>query len=123
MMSKKDSFLVNRFKSVVLAFKGAFILIRTESSIQIQVVIAVLVTIAGFYFDISRAEWIIQIICIGLVLSIEGINTVIEKLLDFIHPEHHQKIGLIKDVSAGAVLFAAITAIAVGLFIYIPKIF
>ena len=122
-MSKKDSFLVIRIKSIVLAFKGAFILIRTESSIQIQVVIAIIVTIAGFYFDISRTEWILQTLCIGLVLSIEGINTVIEKLLDFIHPEHHQKIGLIKDVSAGAVLIAAITAIAVGLFIYIPKIF
>ena len=122
-MTKKESLLVNRLKSIHLAFKGAFILIRTESSIQIQVVLAVLVTIAGFYFDISHAEWILQTLCIGLVLSIEGINTVIEKTLDFIHPEHHQKIGLIKDVSAGAVLFAAITAIAVGLFIYIPKIF
>ena len=123
MMSKKDSFLVHRLKSIVLAIKGAFILIRSESSIQIQVVIAVLVTIAGFYFDISRAEWILQIICIGLVLSIEGINTAIEKLSDFIHPEHHTKIGLVKDISAGAVLFAAITAIIVGLFIYLPKAF
>lgn len=122
-MTKKDSFIVNRLKSVQLAFKGASNLIRSESSIQIQVVIAFLVTIAGFYFEISRAEWIIQIICIGLILGIEGLNTAIEKLSDFIHPEHHKKIGLVKDISAGAVLFAALTAIAVGLFIYIPKVF
>ena len=122
-MTKKESLLVNRLKSIKLAFKGAFELIRTESSVQIQFVIAIVVTIAGFYYDISRAEWILQIICIGLVLSIEGVNTAIEKLSDFIHPEQHQKIGLVKDVSAGAVLFAAITAIVVGLFIYIPKIF
>ena len=60
-MQKKESFLVNRLKSVGYAFKGAVYLIRTESSIKIQVVIAVLVTMAGFYFEISKTEWLIQI--------------------------------------------------------------
>ena len=73
-MEKKESFIVNRLKSVGYAFKGMLMLIRTESSIQIQVFIAIAVTIAGFYFDISRTEWMIQITMIGLVMSIEGIN-------------------------------------------------
>jgi diacylglycerol kinase (ATP) len=122
-MSKKESFLVNRLKSIKLAFKGAILLIKTEASIQIQFVIAALVTIAGFYFNISPTEWIIQILAIGLVMSLEGINTAIEKIADFIHPEHHHKIGFIKDISAGAVFFAAFVAVLAGIIIYYPKLF
>lgn len=78
-------------------------------------------TIAGFYFHISHEEWLFQTLAIGLVLSIEGLNTAVEKVADFIHPNYHERIGFIKDIAAGAVFFAAITAIATGLIIYIPK--
>jgi len=120
-MQKKESFLVNRLKSVGYAFKGMLILIGTEASIKIQVFIAILVTIAGFYFEISKTEWMIQLTMIGLVMSIEGINTAIEQIADFIHPEHHNKIGLIKDVAAGAVFIASIIATIIAGIIYIPK--
>lgn len=96
-------------------------MITTEHSIMVQSTIAVLITIAGFYFNISHEEWLFQTLAIGLVLSIEGLNTAVEKVADFIHPEYHAKIGFIKDIAAGAVFFAAITAIAIGLMIYIPK--
>tara|TARA_B100000809_G_scaffold265414_2_gene324175 strand:- start:759 stop:1127 length:369 start_codon:yes stop_codon:yes gene_type:complete len=122
-MSKKDSFLVNKLKSVGYAFKGAVYLIRTESSIKIQVFCAIAVTIAGCYFDISRTEWLFQIAFIGLVVSLEGMNTAIERIADFIHPERHEAIGKIKDIAAGAVLIAAICAAIAALIIYIPKIF
>ncbi|MDG3582264.1 diacylglycerol kinase [Galbibacter pacificus] len=117
------SLLINRLKSIGYAFKGAYLLIKTESSIQIQTVLAVLVTLAGFYFEISKTEWILQILTIALVISIEGLNTAVEKIADFIHPDHHYKIGFIKDIAAGAVFIAAISAIVVGCIIYIPKIF
>src|SRR5690606_10652082 len=106
MSVKKDSFLVNRLKSVGWAFKGALILLRTEASIKIQFAIAIIVTIAGFYFEISSTEWLFQVAMIGLVMSIEGLNTSIEYIADFIHPERHPKIGRIKDVAAGAVFIA-----------------
>ena len=122
-MQKKEPFIINRLKSVGYAFKGMLILVKTESSIKLQVFIAIVVTIAGFYFEISTTEWILQIAMIGLVMSIEGINTAVEYIADFIHPDHHPKIGLIKDISAGAVFIAAVVASIVGLFIYIPKIF
>lgn len=122
-MQKKEPFIINRLKSVGYAFKGMLILIKTEASIKIQVFIAIIVTIAGFYYEISTMEWIIQIALIGLVMSIEGVNTAIEYLADFVHPDHHPKIGLIKDISAGAVFIAAVVASIVGLIIYIPKIF
>lgn len=121
-MTKRESFLVNRIKSIGFACKGAVLLLKTEASIQLQFVIAILVVFAGFYFDISTTEWMLQIFAIGLIMSVEGINTTIEHIADFIHPEHHQKIGFIKDVAAGAVFISAIAAIIIGLIIYIPKV-
>lgn len=122
-MSKKESFFVNRIKSVGFAFKGAFLLLKTEASIKIQFVIAIVVTAAGFYYNISSQEWIVQILAIGLVMSIEGMNTAIEEIANFIHPERHNKIGLIKDIAAGAVFIASIFAVIIGFIIYIPKVF
>lgn len=122
-MHKKDSFIVNRLKSIGYAFKGAILLLKTESSLKIQFVIALLVTAAGFIFEISSNEWIVQLLAIGMVMSTEGINTAIEKIADFIHPEYHNKIGLIKDIAAGAVFIASVFASIIGLIIYIPKVF
>jgi len=121
-MPKKESFLINRIKSIGFAFKGMLILVKTEASIKVQLCIALVVTIAGFYFNISKTEWIAQVIMIGLVMSVEGINTAIEAIADFIHPDYHKKIGLIKDVAAGAVFMASITAVIIAGIIYLPKL-
>lgn len=118
---KDNSFFTGRLKSIGFAFKGAFKLITTEHSVMVQSTIALLLIIAGFVFEISREEWMMQILAFGLVLGIESLNTAIEKIADFIHPEFHNKIGFIKDIAAGAVLFAALAAIAIGLLIYVPK--
>ncbi len=123
MIKKESSFVVNRIRSVGYAFKGAIMLLRNEASVKVQFTIALLVTAAGFFFDISSNEWITQLLAIGLVMSMEGINTAIEEMANFIHPEHHNKIGLIKDIAAGAVFFSSIFAIIIGLIIYLPKIF
>ena len=82
---KDNSFLTGRFKSLGFAAKGAFKLITTEHSIMVQSSIAVLLVIAGFYFKISQTEWLIQTLAIGLVLGIEGLNTAVEKVADFIN--------------------------------------
>ena len=123
MEDKKESLFLNRLKSVQYACKGALLLVKNESSIKIQVCIAIIVIIAGFVFDISLTEWLIQFLAIGMVMSLEGLNTAIEEIANFIHPEYHKKIGLIKDVAAGAVFIAAVFASIVGLIIYLPKIF
>lgn len=122
MTKQKDSFILGRMKGAKYALKGAFILLRTEASVQVQFTIATLLTILGFYFEISSTEWMFQILSIGLIISIEGLNTAVEEIADFIHPEFHNKIGLIKDIAAGAVFIAAIAATIIGLIIYIPKI-
>jgi diacylglycerol kinase (ATP) len=120
-MLKLISFIKNRIKAVKYAAKGFWILITTESSIIAQMVIAIAMTILGFVMQLSINEWLFQIMAIALVLVAEGINTTIEYLADYIQPKHDKKIGKLKDISAGAVLFAAIFAIIIGLIIYIPK--
>lgn len=121
-MKDDTSFVSGRLKSFKYAFAGAFKLITTEHSIMVQFSLAVLLTIAGIYFGISKTEWLFQTLAIGLVLSIEGLNTAVEKIADFIHPDFHHRIGFIKDIAAGAVFFAAISALAIGLIIYLPII-
>jgi len=118
---KDNSFFNGRLKSVSFAVKGAVKLITTEHSVMVQFSIGILMTILGFYCNLTKTEWLFQTLAIGFVMSIEGLNTAIEKIADFIHPNYHEKIGFIKDISAGAVLFAAFTAIAIGLIIYVPK--
>ena len=81
-----------------------------------------LVILAGFYFKISMAEWIICIILFGLVISLELVNTAIETTVDIAMPEKNEKAKIAKDVSAGAVLVAAIVSAIIGLMIFIPKI-
>lgn len=120
---KDETLFTGRLKSMVFAIKGAFKLITTEHSVMVQSSLALLMTIAGFYFGINRMEWMMQILVFGLVLSIEGLNTAVEKIADFIHPNYHERIGFIKDIAAGAVFFAALTAITIGCIIYFPYLF
>lgn len=116
-------FITGRIRGGGYALKGAWLLLKHEHSIQVQFVLAILVTIAGFYFDITTTEWMFQVLSIGLVMCCEGLNTAAEKIADFIHPDYHTKIGQIKDVAAGAVFIAALIAVVIGLIIYVPYLF
>jgi len=118
---KDNRFVSGRLKSVTFAYKGAFKLITTEHSVMTQFSLGILMTIAGFYFNITPTEWLFQVFAIGLVMSIEGLNTAVKKEADFIHQEYHKRMGFIKNIAPGAVFFAALTAIIIGLVIYIPK--
>ena len=120
-MQKEGGFFLNRIKAIRYAAKGFWILITSEHSIIAQVVIFIMMTIFGFLMHLSATEWLFQIMAIGLILVAESLNTAIEKMADFIHPEYHKQIGRIKDISAGATFFAAIIAIIIGLIIYVPK--
>ena len=121
MNNQENGFVIGRIKSLKFAIKGFWLLMTTEHSIMVQMAIGVLMSLVGWWLDISATEWILQILAIGLVLVAESLNTAVEKICDFIHPGYDDRIGFIKDISAGAVTFAAITAIIIGLIIYLPK--
>jgi diacylglycerol kinase (ATP) len=122
MKNPNDSFIRGRWRSLKFAFKGVWLLLTTEDSIKVQVFIAIAVTVLGIYFNISNTEWMLQFLAIGMVLVAEALNTAIEKIADFVHPDYHIKIGFIKDIAAGAPTFAGIISLIIAGFIYIPKI-
>jgi len=122
MKNPNDSFLRGRLRSFKFALRGVWLLITTEDSIKAQLSIAIIATAMGFYFKISNIEWMFQFLIIGLVLVAEALNTAVEKVADFVHPDYHEKIGFIKDIAAGAPSFAAFTSLIIAGIIYIPKI-
>ncbi|WP_298777911.1 diacylglycerol kinase family protein [uncultured Polaribacter sp.] len=122
MKNPNDGYLRGRFKSIKFALKGMWILMTTEDSIKAQMFFGLIATILGFYFNISNSEWALQTLVIGLVLVAEAANTAIEEIADFIHPDYHEKIGLIKDIAAGIPSFAAFTSLIIASIIYVPKI-
>ncbi|MEE3147734.1 MAG: diacylglycerol kinase family protein, partial [Bacteroidota bacterium] len=66
----KEHFVVNRIKAFKYAFKGAWLLLKNEPSIQVQSLCALVVTVLGFVYEISSVEWCIQLLAIGLVLAV-----------------------------------------------------
>ncbi len=109
-------------RSLKYAFRGIALAVR-GGNFKIQLACAVLISLAGWYFQISSNEWLVILVCIGTVLSAEAFNTAIEKLADFIHPQQNEKIGQIKDLAAGAVLILAIISLGIAGLIFIPRIF
>lgn len=116
-------FIVNRIKSLKYVLIGVFKLVCKEPPIWVHLFTSLILSVLGFYFDITKTEWLFQIFAIGFVLAIEGLNTAVEKICDFIHPDFHHKIGLIKDISGGAVGFAVGAVTIVLVIIYYPYFF
>ncbi len=119
---KENGFIKGRIKSFRYTFRGAFLLLKTEHSIMVQATICAVFVLIGFWIGLSRVEWIMQLFAIGLILTAESLNTAIEKLCDFVHPDYHEKIGFIKDISSGAMTFAVVASLLISLLIYYPYI-
>jgi diacylglycerol kinase len=114
--------LRSRLKSFVYAFAGIRQFVFREHNARIHLVATIAVIIAGFVLRVSYIEAAILALATGLVWITEIINTCIERLADHVSPDRHPNIKIIKDLAAGAVLIAVITAVITGLFIFIPKI-
>jgi diacylglycerol kinase len=112
----------DRVSSFRNALNGIKAVISNEHNAWIQLGVCVCIIIAGALFKITAGEWIAIIVVSGLVFSLEAINTSIEKLTDFISPEKHEAIRKVKDISAAGVLIGSVTAVVIGLIIFLPKI-
>ncbi|MFR9165778.1 MAG: diacylglycerol kinase family protein [Dysgonomonas sp.] len=120
-MGKKFS-AKERLNSFKYAFNGFKILLSEEHNARIHLVITVLVVIAGFLLGVSAAEWCLLVLCIGLVIAMEALNSSIENLSDFVSPGRNDKIKKVKDLAAFAVLICALASVVVGLIIFVPKV-
>ena len=122
-MTKDQQFSLRaRLKSFYYAGLGLGQFFRQEHNARIHLVAAIIVAVLGWLLKVSHMEAVALTIVIGLVWVTEMLNTCIEKTMDMITLERHPQVKIIKDLAAGAVLIAAITAAMVGAFIFIPKI-
>ena len=110
-------------KSLKAAGSGIKETLIFERNFKIMLVIALVIVGAMFYFPTSRVEKAILATMIFAVLTLEMVNIVIERLLDFIHPGHHEEVRIIKDLIAAIVLIASFGALIIGLIIFWQYIF
>jgi diacylglycerol kinase (ATP) len=115
--------LIKRMHSFTHAWRGICIMVRTQHNAWLHILAALLSVAFGVYFDISITEWLALIISIGVVLIAEAFNTAIEVDINLTSPEYHPFARDTKDIAAGAVLIAALTALTVGCIIFLPKFF
>lgn len=115
----KDRNFSNSLKIAIFGLKSAF---KEERNFRIQFVIATIVVILMIVLGLSYIEKSIVLLTILVVLSLELINSQIEKFLDLIQPDHHPRVKIIKDFSAGAVLISALGSIVIGVLIFLPYI-
>jgi len=122
-MSANHKFsIAKRLKSFTYAFDGLVTLIKEEHNARIHLVAMLCVVAAGFLFRISPFEWMAVAFAIGIVFGSEAFNSAIERLSDKVCLERDERIKKVKDLSAAAVLIAAITALATGIIVFLPKI-
>ena len=121
MQSQKFS-ITRQLKSFRHALAGIRALIVSEHNARIHLTATIAVVIMSLILKVSRHEGLMITIAVGFVWIAEMFNTCIEKTMDFISTEKRLEIKLIKDIAAGAVLIASITAFILGLTIFIPKI-
>jgi diacylglycerol kinase len=114
--------LRSRIKSFRYAIAGIVKFVRQEHNARIHAIATVAVIIAGILFHVSYSEAATLAVVTGGVWITEMLNTCLERMADVVHPAAHPTIKFIKDLAAGAVLVAAITAVVVALFIFIPKL-
>lgn len=111
-----------RWVGLTFAVNGIKEAIKTEKNIRIHLVVAGIVILSGGFIGLSLVEWGLLFLTIGLVISLEMINAAIERIMDYLAPDIHPAVEIIKDISAGAVLVSACISVVIGIIIFLPKI-
>ncbi len=106
----------------VHAFRGIFLLIKTERNFQVHCLALVVVIAAGIYFKVNAGDFVSISLVSALVFATEALNSAIEKLCDEVSEERKESIRNIKDIAAGAVLISAIFAVVVAVCVFLPYV-
>jgi len=114
--------IARRVASFRYAFRGIAHLFVEEPNARIHAAVAVAVLILGIVLGASRIEFALLVGCIGLVFSLEALNSALEALADRVAPEPHPLVERAKDTAAGAVLLAALASVVVGLLTLGPRL-
>lgn len=121
-MTKQPFNLIARIRSFRHAFRGIWLILKTQHNMWIHLLAIVFVIALGVYTNLNLNEWLFIVFAIGLVFVAELVNTGIEYLGDAITDEENEKVRNAKDVSAGAVLMAALVALVIAGMVFIPRL-
>jgi diacylglycerol kinase len=109
-------------KSFCFASQGFLAALSGQLNLRIHLTVSFCVILSGFIFRVSEIEWIVLLLCIGLVVGLELMNTAIEELVNMVSPEKKDQAGKIKDIAASAVLWSAIISALVGIIVFAKHI-
>jgi len=115
-------YIKKRLNSFGYAFKGLGAAFWYEPNMKLHMVGAAEAIFLGWFFEINNAQWCWIVLAIGMVWMAEIFNTAVEKLTDLVSPEYNKLAGRVKDLAAGAVLMAAMTALVIGFLVFWPHI-
>ncbi len=107
-------------RSFRFAFRGFWYVIKSEQNVRIHLLASLVVVILMVYFQVSLWQAVILVLVMSLVLTLELINTIFEKMVDVLQPRIHYYVEIIKDVMAAAVLVSSIGAVIIGILIFAP---
>ena len=110
------------FNSAWYACKGTILFFRTEPNGKIELVLMLIVLAMSIWLHLEVWEWCVVLLCIGVLIAAEMLNTAIERLSNFITQEQHPEIGAVKDIAAAGVMMVAIASICIAILIFAPKI-
>lgn len=100
------------------ALNGVLLSFKTQRHLRIHFILGFLALVGGFVWQLPRAELLVLVVSISLVILAELFNTALETVVDLVTPEYHPLAKVAKDVAAGAVLVAAVNAVLVGLVLF-----
>lgn len=112
----------NFFESVKHCLAGFAYTIKKERNFKIEVILAIVTLLMSFILSLTLVEFIIVLLCIGLILSLELLNTAIERCVDLVTPNYHELAKYAKDTAAASVFISSLVVAVVGVLIFLPKI-
>lgn len=104
--------------TLLCAYRGVRYCLQSERNMKLHLMAAVFVLAAGVFFGLDALRFCLLLFSIALVVTMEMVNTALERFIDLVHPDLHPLAGLIKDIAAGAVLIASLIACVIGYFVF-----
>ena len=111
--------MIQSFKD---AMRGVSFVFRNEQNFRLQILVGLLVVLSGWYFGLTKTEWIVIIFLIISVITLEFLNSAVEKFADILKPRLDLHVQVVKDIRAGVVFLASCGAVINGVLIFYPYI-
>ncbi|MDO4891075.1 MAG: diacylglycerol kinase family protein [Coriobacteriaceae bacterium] len=109
-------------RSFLFAVQGFRTALRTERNIKVMLGGAAFAIVTGLILRLDLVSWAVILLCCGVVISAELLNTAIETVVDLVSPEYHPLAGRAKDISAGAVWSLCVIVAIVGICVFVHAI-